>query len=206
MKMKFKKSEILVVFALKPESLGRPEKLGFKTLYTGVGKVNATISLMEYLLNTNKGKEIKWVLNLGSAGSQSLKRGSLVFGEEIKQYDMDVTPLGFELGITPFDKTPESYKSLDIEGAFLEAFKGLVLTGDRFVTQALPWKGDAIDMEAFALVKVCHTLNIEFTTLKYITDGANSSSGKDWPKEVKKSALKFEEILASLNFKFKETK
>lgn len=197
--MKFDKSEILIVFALKPESEGRPERLGFKTLYTGVGKVNASIALSKYLLLNPEGKNIKWVLNLGSAGSQTLDQGSLVFGEEIKQHDMDVTPLGFELGVTPFDEAPQSYSSYFEENFFDSCTKGLVLTGDRFVTETLPWKSDAIDMEAFSLAKTCHALDVEFTTLKYITDGANENSTTDWPEQVKKAALCFEEFLQNLN-------
>ena len=196
--MKFKKSEILVVFALKPESQGRPEHLGFKTIYTGIGKVNAALGLTQYLLNSDEGKRVRWVLNLGSAGSQTLSCGSLVFGKEIKQYDMDVRSLGFELGVTPFDKTPQKFESLDIESLFEGAHRGLVLTGDRFVTQKLSWRSDAIDMEAFSLAKVCHTLGLKFTTLKYITDRADNNSDKDWPEEVKNAALKFEAILKQL--------
>ena len=197
--MKFKKSELLIVFALKPESEGRPEKLGFKTLYTGVGKVNAAVSLLNYLHRAENLNQTKWVLNLGSAGSQSMKKGSIVFGQKIMQHDMDVTPLGFDLGVTPFDDSPQLYESFEWGDSFKDFEKGFVLTGDRFVTQTLPWKSDAIDMEAFSLAKACHSLDLKFSTVKYITDGADDNSEKDWPAQVKKAALKFEELLNSLD-------
>jgi adenosylhomocysteine nucleosidase len=202
--MKFSKSEVLVVFALKPESQGRPEKLGFKTIYTGVGKVNACVKLMDFLLRTDEGKKVKWVINMGSAGSQSLPQGSMVFGKEIKQHDMDVRPLGFDLGVTPFDESPQAYESFSYSNVFESFEKGLILTGDRFVTEKLPWKSDAIDMEAYALAKACHSLGLKFTALKYITDGADGNSEKDWPEEVKKAALGFEELLKNIESKLQQ--
>jgi len=197
--MNFKKSEVLIVFALKPESEGRPEKLGFKTIYTGVGKVNAAYELLDYL---NTDAEINWVINLGTAGSQSLNKGSMVFGEEIKQHDMNVTPLGFELGVTPFDNSPNIFKSISYKDVFDELNKGLIATGDSFVTMPLPFKSEAIEMEAFSLAKVCYKKDISFTSIKYISDGADKSADQDWPKEVKKAALKFENLLKNLNQHF----
>jgi len=191
-------NSILLVFALESESQGRPEKLGYNTLYTGVGKLNASIALLNYLHNNDRKQAIDWVINLGSAGSQTLPTGSLVFGDDIKQHDMNAEPLGFEPGITPFDTGPQSFQSKHSTILRDNATPGLVLTGDRFVTEKLPWKADAIDMEAFALAKVCYTSGIAFSTLKYITDGANDQSASDWTTEVNKAARVFESILSQL--------
>ncbi len=199
--MNFDVSKTLVVFALKPESEGRAENLGFKTLYTGVGKLNAAIQLMIFLKKSENSK-INWIINLGTAGSQALEKGSMVFGKSIIQHDMDVTPLGFELGQTPFDESPKIYTSFEHNSLMADAHKGAVLTGDCFVTKKLSLSADAIDMEAFALAKTCYHLNIEFSCLKYISDGADSSSTTDWPKEVKKGALKFEAVLKDLKKSF----
>ena len=46
------------------------------------------------------------VLNFGSAGSRVHDTGALVACHEFVQRDMDVTGLGFPLGVTPYDGTP----------------------------------------------------------------------------------------------------
>lgn len=191
-------ADVLIVCALEAESEGRPEQLGFQTLYTGVGKLNAATSLLRHVLQSEKAEQTGWVLNLGTAGSQTQPTGTLVFGHEIKQHDMDVRPLGLELGVTPFDDSPQCYTSFENEVLQAGTVAGLVATGDRFVTEPLPWRADAIDMEAYALALVCHRLGIRFSTLKYISDGADEQAEKDWPAQLHKAAVTFEQRLTEL--------
>lgn len=190
--------DVCIVSALNAETEQRPEQLGFATLYTGVGKLNAAIALTRHLLTAHVEGNLPWVINLGTAGSQTLPTGSLVLGDEIKQHDMDVTPLGFELGVTPFDDGPQVYTSSVHPSLQAGAHSGLVVTGDRFVTEALPWPADAIDMEAYALAMVCHRLGARFSTLKYISDGADAQAVKDWPEQLHRAALAFEHRLTEL--------
>lgn len=186
------KDEILIVFALSQEAKGLPEKLGFKTLYTGVGKVNAAIKLGQALSSGT----YKAVLNMGTAGSQCLNKGEVVWAQSFVQHDMDVTPLGFKKGETPFEKDCplELQSTLNMPNE-LSIKNGLVLTGDSFVTTKLDWQADAIDMEAYALAKTCRAYNIPFGSIKYISDSANEESVNDWPEQVKIASVKFEEIL-----------
>lgn len=188
------KEEILIVFALKQESKGLAEKLGFKCLYTGVGKVNAAAKLSKALAEG----QYKAVLNMGTAGSQSQSKGSMIWGESFIQHDMDVTPLGFKKGETPFENNyPLELPATLQKPQGLKATNGLILTGDSFVTTKLSWEADAIDMEAYALAKTCRIYDIPFGSIKYISDSANEESVNDWPEQVKKAALMFEEILKS---------
>jgi len=56
--------------------------------------------------------------------------------------------------------------------------------------------GNVVDMEAYALAKVCYIYNIPFISFKYITDDADSNAGDDWEENVGKGIMKFKkEIL-----------
>ena len=43
---------------------------------------------------------------------------------------------------------------------------------------------DVVDMEAYAIAKVCKKHNIEFLCYKFVSDGANSDSLSDWRTTV----------------------
>ena len=56
-------------------------------------------------------------------------------------------------------------------------------TGDSFLTDAgeLPSLGvHIVDMEAYAIAKVCRHFNVPFRCFKYISDKADESAGDDW--------------------------
>src|SRR5580698_4489677 len=93
----------VVVIALRTESDGVFEAADVPVLYCGVGKVNAAISLTRTLCGyAQRGLPMPRVLNFGSVGSRSYPTGTLVECCEFVQRDMDVSGLGFELGVTPF--------------------------------------------------------------------------------------------------------
>ena len=54
---------------------------------------------------------------------------------------------------------------------------------------------NVIEMEAFALAKVCKEEKLPFLCLKYISDGADGNAVDDWSTEVKKAAQKLRENL-----------
>ena len=93
----------LVVCALKDELKIESSKINF--LYTGVGKINAAISITEYL---SKRIIPKYVINYGTAGSNTIEVGKIVDCTKFIQRDMDATGLGFKRYETPFDtKSPK---------------------------------------------------------------------------------------------------
>ena len=86
----------LVVMALEIEAQGVFERAGVPVLYTGLGKVNAALSLMRALRDYHHaGQGLPLVLNFGTAGSHSLPAGTLVACQRFVQRDMDVSGLGF---------------------------------------------------------------------------------------------------------------
>ena len=102
---------------------------------------------------------------------------------------MDASPLGFEVGQTPFEE--------DIEITF--GREGVTCgTGDKFVTSTPKLKTDIVDMESFAIAKVCKLKNIDFRCFKYISDNADNEAKDDWVDNVSLGAELFIEKINSL--------
>ena len=188
--------DILYVMALPQEGMGLLENLGIDVLYTGVGKVNATYALTKELATRRALKRLpRRVINLGTAGSRVFKTGALVACNQFVQRDMDVSPLGFEHGETPFEEGPIV---LECPPAFLEMDHGICGSGDSFVTGELPVPCDIMEMEGYALAKVCLRENIPFAAVKYITDGADENAAMDWPERLRHAAESFAEFVETM--------
>lgn len=181
-------SSPLIVMALPEEGQGRLEALGLEVLYTGVGKVNAAYALTRRLAQS----PVRAVLNLGSAGSYSFGRGALVAADRFVQHDMDVTGLGFAHGQTPFEQVPTM---ISMPQRYAHLLHGVCASGDRFVQQKPVVECDIVDMEAYALAKICHLEAIPFACVKYITDGADGAAAGDWQENLQHAAEAFAQLL-----------
>jgi adenosylhomocysteine nucleosidase len=166
----------LIVMALPQESQGRIEALTDQLLYTGVGKVNATLQLSAHLMALQQqNQRPKRVLNLGSAGSHQFSLLELVNCTHFVQQDMDATALGFALGQTPF----ETHSLLASGERIAYLPQAYLHSGDQFITDAsknLP----VMDMEGYALAKVCLHFGVPFSCVKFISDNANQHSAMSW--------------------------
>ena len=169
--------KILIVCALEVETQGQLDD--YDVLYTGVGKVNAT-----YKLTTHFGKygsyiPYSMVINYGTAGSRKIKKKTLTDCTSFIQRDMDVTGLGFMRGETPFEKDiPFVIPSkCNFNPIGRNATCG---SGDNFVEDRTQYYGEVVDMEAYALAKVCYMRDVPFISFKYITDGADEQAHEDW--------------------------
>ena len=171
---------ILITMALESECRGRFTKENI--IYTGVGKVNAAYHLTKSLSNNNP----KIVINLGSAGSSIFKRGEIVNCTKFVQRDMDVQPLGFPKWVTPFDENNDATLSYGMRISNLE--EGICGTGDSFDVSFNEPKYNLVDMEAYALAKICQKENIKFVCLKYITDGADKDAAHDWTQSLENAS------------------
>jgi adenosylhomocysteine nucleosidase len=181
--------EILVVMALRVESAGVFEKAGVPVLFCGVGKVNAAIALMKELSRYSYGgQDLPLVVNFGSAGSRCHATGALLSCHEFVQRDMDVGGLGFALGVTPYDEAPSP---LIFDPVFTQLPAAVCGSGDSFATVDVEVACEVIDMEAYALAKVCWHQNARFACAKYVTDGADTSAAGDWRRNVHKAAEEF---------------
>ena len=122
----------------------------------------------------------------GTAGAINTKLKGIVECTKFYQRDMDVRGLDFELGETPFDKIKEIITSK--EGYSCG-------TGDSFVNKKIDMEVDVVDMEAYAIAKVCKLENIEFKCFKYISDNADENADNDWSKNLAKGASAFTNLI-----------
>ena len=148
--------------------------------YTGVGKVNAAIKATEVIRGFGMGgwePDDVVVLNYGSAGSNTIPKGTLADCRYFIQQDM-ITPFGHRHE-TPFDS--EIYP--EIKEPTIEFGTGYVCrTQDKFEDNPQ----GIFDMEAYSIAKVCKIYGFDFRAYKYISDGGdideweeNHSKGKE---------------------------
>jgi len=180
------KKDILIVCALKVETQGQLDNYfddERQILYTGVGKVNATLKLTQRLHSSHLHYMPimpKLVINYGTAGSRKIKKKTLVDCTKFIQRDMDVTGLGFMKGETPFEQDPPfiiQQQNIEFNPIGRNATCG---TGDNFAEDKSQYYGEVVDMEAYALAKVCYLYDVPFISFKYITDGADEQAHEDW--------------------------
>lgn len=185
---------------MKQESQGLFEKNGINVVYTGLGKVNATYHLSKNLVQRKlSGLTPKAVFNFGTAGSLKLPAHSTVECRGFIQKDMDVRAIGVPLGVTPFENTP---KIIEVPRRLEHLMSGICGSGDQFETQVPKIDCDLVDMEAYALAKVCWFEKIPFVSVKYITDGADGNAHKDWQENLPAAAAAFFEAYQLLSTRF----
>lgn len=160
-------------------------------IITGVGKINATFAAC---VAANTG--VKKIFNFGTAGVVRDKSliGKLVRVQHIVQRDMMAMPLS-NRGVTPYETGPCAATI-----SLPKVNSGITLgTGDSFVNGPDEWFGtesvDIVDMEAYAIAKVCRRLNIEFECYKYVSDFADEEAEQDWKNNVNKGTQMFKQIL-----------
>jgi adenosylhomocysteine nucleosidase len=189
---------ILVVMALPLESGGALENLGVPVLYTGVGKLNAAYKLTRELTRRAApgGDGISLVLNLGTAGSSVFATGTLVECTRLLQRDMDASPLGFPVGVTPYDEHPHV---LEWSAVFPHLAQASCGTGDDFCVDYDAGIFQVVDMEAYALAKVCRMEGLPFACVKYITDGAkDDASAGEWHQTSQSAGERLAEFLRGI--------
>jgi len=177
-------ADIALIMALPNESKGLFEQAGIDVHYSGIGKINAAFKAFEVIQKTG----CKTLINLGSAGSSHFDAHSLVEVVTFVQRDMDVSPLGFAVGVTPMDD--EIPAEIHTQAHFELLPKGICGTGDSFETGVPKVSCNLVDMEAYALAKVCQKLGVRLISVKYITDGANDTAHLDWEENLLLGAQK----------------
>jgi adenosylhomocysteine nucleosidase len=186
----------LVVAALRAELADVFEAADVPVIYCGVGKVNAAIALTRSLARyALQGESMPLVLNFGSAGSRRFGTGTLVACHQFVQRDMSVSALGFAPGVTPYDEAPPC---LMFEPLFKQLPQAVCGSGDSFATLATDFDCavadrhcEVVDMEAYALAKVCWQERAAFACAKYVSDGADHTAATDWQSNVHRAAEEF---------------
>lgn len=96
---------------------------------------------------------------------------------------MDVRGLmNLKLGETPFDSIHEIITN---DAGYSCG------TGDSFVQSKIEMNVDVVDMEAYALAKICKLHNVDFKCFKFISDNADENASSDWLENCKKGSQLF---------------
>lgn len=182
----------LFVFALEVEAADL--FTDYNPLFVGVGKVNAAYQLTKRI-GENKPSVI---INLGSAGSNTFRKGSVVCCTQFVQRDMDATGIGCNQYQTPFSEVEPILN----HGIVIDDLPhGICGTGDNFeIAHSTPIY-NVIDMEAYALAYIAHQENIPYLCLKYISDGADDNAADDWSTSVKNAARSLRAIIDKIQNK-----
>ncbi len=187
-------TKILIVCALEIETQGQLDD--WDVIYTGVGKINATMKLVDRLTDYNYARP-ELVINYGTAGSRKIKKKTLVDCTKFVQRDMDVTGLGFMRGETPFENDVPLMLDFGITKHNPIGRRATCGSGDSFVEDRTQYYGEVVDMEAYALAKVCYRYDIPFVSFKYITDGADEQAHEDWEANLAQGIIEFKEQILS---------
>lgn len=180
---------ILIVCALESELKASRLPTSCKLIYSGVGKINASLATYEGILRHKP----QLVINFGTVGKINASLKGLYEVERVLQADMCAMPL-VERGVTPFDTAPPHY---------LSGQKGVTCaTSDRFITSVDPWfieQGvDIVEMELFAIAHTCAHFKTPWRSFKFITDDVNEASHTDWHENVNKGEELFLKRLEQL--------
>ena len=154
--------------------------------FSGVGKINAALHTA-IIIRVHKPKLI---INYGTGASKHFW-GKLVDCNKFIQGDMNVEELGFQKGVTPYEDDIPMMMDFSQSDIINPLTYGLTCyTADKFRTPSQ--YEDVIDMEAYAIAKVCYLHNVDFISYKYITD---DGSADDWISNCHKGTEQFKEVL-----------
>lgn len=157
----------ILFFALEEEVDKRFRNSQQKVVVTGMGKLHAALGLLKYLETVPASeKDALKIINLGTAGSSFFPVGSLV--EMTSFYERAITFRSSVIRVPQRTSLPQ----------------GSCGSGDLVepIEQKFPW--NCVDMEAYALAKVCEEKKIPFLCVKYITDVSEGNVYKDWKKNL----------------------
>jgi adenosylhomocysteine nucleosidase len=180
------KSKMLIVMALAPESGGLIEKtlaehnIEAHLIYTGVGLISAAQKTTEAILHHKPHR----ILNLGTAGSRKFSQGTLVECHEFI-YRGDISYI---------------IKNKHTVETFTDLQKAVCASADHVDLGPIKVECDVMDMEAFALAKVCENYQIPFHSIKYVTDASDANMLQDWKENLKHGAIALSDFLKKVSF------
>ena len=177
--------DIVILVALE-EELPKDSLKEFHVEYTGVGKINACFKAIEVI----NAYSPKLIINYGTAGSLQDNLTGLCEVSKFFQRDMDASELGFKIGETPFD----NISNISFGNGGLS-----IGTGDNFVSQQPKIVTDLVDMEAYAIAKVCLLKKINFLCFKYISDNADKNASNNWKKNISNGKIAFQKKMQELH-------
>ena len=184
--------------------LGKLNNVDCIAAFSGVGKVNSACCAHTMALIYN----VKKIINIGVAGGllEEMSTGDVVVSNSSVQYDIDTTALGDPLGLIstinvinlPSSKFLKE-KAIEVlkEHENLNFYEGKIATGDRFVSKEKElykirndFNSIACDMETASIAQVCYLNDLEFLSLRVISDNINKSNSHFDYEKFKLSSAK----------------
>jgi adenosylhomocysteine nucleosidase len=163
-------ADILYVMATELE-YGPALKSRITPLITGVGPVEAAISMAEHLTRLAAEDRLPLlVVSLGSAGSVQLEQCGLYQASTVSWRDMDASALGFERGVVPFLDEPATIAL----GPFVPGIPMATLSTGADVVSGRAYDRVAehmVDMETYAVLRACQRHGLPLIALRGISDG-----------------------------------
>lgn len=161
-----------------------PDELDCKLIsvpvyYTGVGLTNAAMMTYDAIVNYKP----DLIINYGTAGAIKnhigLQSVSVVCQRDAKCEPL--SPRGYMCGEDVL------YYDSGVTGVRCGSGNDFVTKPDQWITDNC----DIVDMELYAIAKVCKKLNVPWLSMKYISDNADDESGKIWKLNVKRGQKEF---------------
>jgi adenosylhomocysteine nucleosidase len=156
-----------------------------RPLITGVGPVEAAVGLTDALARLAAGgRAPDLVVALGSAGSRALDHAAIYQAASVAYRDMDCTPLGFPIGVTPFLDLPAA---LALGPALPGLASATLASGGSIVSGADYDRIDAdmVDMETYAYARAAGRFGAALISLRGISDGRAPLGGlSDWTETL----------------------
>lgn len=159
----------------------------------GIGKVNAALCSAALL-----SQGVSRVIFTGVAGGlhPDLRVGDMVVSTDCVQHDVDVTALGYAVGLIPgerptWDADP-ALRDLALQAAAtlqdVRAVEGRVASGDQFVAsrEKGAWLRDTFgaacaEMEGAAVAQACAKWGVPFVVIRSMSDTADGGANLDYP-------------------------
>ena len=184
-------NKILFIAALPEETGLISDILGHPIIYSGVGKINATMAAYRAF-----SEGYNQIINIGSCGSLNHSAGEIIKVGSVFQ-DIDGTPL-CDYGETPFEA-----KGTNKQIVLDRTVSTTCFTTDYFYDHSQIDKYSSsylkmvnscsiLDMECYALAKVCKRFNLQFSSYKWVSDDGD---GGDWAENCKIGLTKVIETL-----------
>lgn len=178
---------------------------------SGIGKVNAAFTAQILIDRFCVG----CILFTGTAGAigRGIRIGDAIISTRVQQYDVDFSAIGFSLGTIPFLKTsvfnadPRLVALAAKSAAANEqrAFKGIILTGDRFVASEKlarfleeRFNGLCVEAEGGAVGQVCYLNKIPFVVIRGISDQADDDAGETFNEFLELAARSAERVVLTM--------
>lgn len=161
---------------------------------SGVGKVNAALCT-QFIIDKF---QPDYIINTGIAGgiAENLEVGDIVIGEDLVQYDFDVSAIGYAKGYMCTGKNSDKPTLFSSDKKLISTFekiniskgkilKGIIASGDTFVSDIKKkneirqtFNATAVEMEGCAIAQVSTVNKIPFLIARAISDLADNNAGK----------------------------